>query len=49
MAMAMEEVAPTTGLYRGDALIAYREGVSEFDYCDSQNYFNFSHVQKNIK
>lgn len=49
MAMAMEEVAPTTGLYRGDALIAYREGVSEFNYCDTQNYFNFSHVQKNTK
>lgn len=48
MQMAMDEVAPTTGLYRGDALIAYREGISEFDYCDSQNYFNFSHVQKNV-
>ena len=46
MAMAMEEVAPVTGLYRGDALIAYRDNISNFDYADSKNYFNFSHVQK---
>lgn len=45
-AMAMEEVAPVTGLYRGYALIAYRDGISNFDFCDSKNYFNFSHVQK---
>lgn len=46
MAMAMEEVAPTIGLYRGDGLIAYRDNVSNFAYSDSKNYFNFSHVQK---
>lgn len=47
--MSIEDCAPSMSLYRGDCLIVYREGISNFQYSDARNYFNFSHVQKVTK
>lgn len=46
MEMAIEKCAPVLGLYQCDAIVAYGDDVTDWEYFSGKNYFNFSHVQK---